>query len=28
MLLYKNMNIDHKNDTEKLGNDKRMKNMF
>jgi len=28
MLLYKDMNIEHKNDTQKLGNDKRMKNMF
>ena len=28
MLLYKDMNIEHKNDTQKPGNDKRMKNMF
>jgi len=26
MLLYKDMNIERKNDTQKLGNDKRMKN--
>jgi len=28
MLLYKDMNIEHKNDTQKLGNDKRIKKHF